>query len=111
VEGNANPTLSEYVNAAPPEIQEVLNEALATRTARRDATITAIMANSKNTLPKDVLENMPTAHLTAIASIATVEAPAKPVGNYSGLAPVAPAVTPTNVIEPLLAPVMNFKKD
>lgn len=111
VEGNAKPTLSEYVSAAPPEIQEVLNEALATRNARREATITTIMANSKNTLTKEVLEGMPTAHLTAIASIATVEAPVKPVGNYSGLAPVAPAVNPTTSIEPLLAPVMNFKKD
>jgi len=105
-------TLQAFIQKAPAEIQEVLNEAVTTLAQRKAALVGDIVGNKRNRFTKEALNAMSMNQLTGIAALA-VEAPTKPsapAASYLGLAPVANEETP-HTEEALVAPVMNFKKD
>jgi hypothetical protein len=90
-------TLQEYVanSGAPPEIQEVFNESLASLSNERTKLVDLITANSSNKFTKEELASMKTGMLRNLASLANNGKPAEAgAGVYSGLGFFAPPVAP-----------------
>lgn len=97
-------TVEDFLKGAPAPIAEVIQNALASEKAQKDAVVANILAFPKNTFTKEQLDAMPVANLKAIAALGEA-APAKPnepapVGNaeqkpapnYGGQAPAAAPV-------------------
>lgn len=68
-------TLEEYVKAAPPEIGQILSEAVEERKAFKAKLIEGIFANETCTFKKEELEAMDVRALKNIAGLAKVELP------------------------------------
>ena len=98
---------SDYLEALPAEIREVLNEALTTQAEQKAKLIESIVANKKNILSKEQLATLKMTELKAMAALAQEEPKAKT--SYAGLGPVG-NVQNEVVEEPLLAPTMNFER-
>lgn len=98
---------SDYLEALPAEIREVLNEALSTQAEQKAKLIESIVANKKNILSKEQLTTLKMTELKAMAALAQEEPKAKT--SYAGLGPVG-NVQNEVVEEPLLAPTMNFER-
>lgn len=98
---------SDYLEALPAEIREVLNEALSTQAEQKAKLVESIVANKKNILSKEQLTTLKMAELKAMAALAQEEPKAKT--SYAGLGPVG-NVQNEVVEEPLLAPTMNFER-
>ena len=105
-------TLGDYVNAAPPEIQEVLNNGVATYNAEKAGVVASIIANERNAFTEDDLNSRPLGELKKLAQLMAVpvsndgEQTRQP--NFAGQAP-----TPTsnaNVETAMEMPVMNWEK-
>ena len=64
-------TLKQYVNEAPAEVREMLEESMATLNAEKDRLVASIMANAKNTFTKEHLESLKVDMLRAIGKMAT----------------------------------------
>lgn len=105
-------TLGEYISAAPSQIQEVLNNGVATYNAEKTSIVSTIMANEKNSFTQEELESRPLgelkkmAQLMAPAAASNEDSYTRP--NFAGQAPT-PAAN-SAVEEPLTMPVMNFDK-
>ncbi|MDD3034696.1 MAG: DUF2213 domain-containing protein [Bacteroidales bacterium] len=98
---------SDYLEALPAEIREVLNEALSTQAEQKTKLVETIVANKKNILSKEQLATLKMTELKAMAALAQEEPKAKT--SYAGLGPVG-NVQNEVVEEPLLAPTMNFER-
>lgn len=98
---------SDYLEALPAEIREVLNEALSTQAEQKAKLVESIVANKKNILSKEQLATLKMTELKAMAALAQEEPKAKT--SYAGLGPVG-NVQNEVVEEPLLAPTMNFER-
>lgn len=98
---------SDYLEALPAEIREVLNEALSTQAEQKAKLVESIVANKKNILSKEQLTTLKMTELKAMAALAQEEPKAKT--SYAGLGPVG-NVQNEVVEEPLLAPTMNFER-
>lgn len=98
---------SDYLEALPAEIREVLNEALSTQAEQKAKLIESIVANKRNILSKEQLTTLKMTELKAMAALAQEEPKAKT--SYAGLGPVG-NVQNEVVEEPLLAPTMNFER-
>lgn len=98
---------SDYLEALPAEIREVLNEALTTQAEQKAKLVESIVANKKNILSKEQLTTLKMTELKAMAALAQEEPKAKT--SYAGLGPVG-NVQNEVVEEPLLAPTMNFER-
>ena len=98
---------SDYLEALPAEIREVLNEALTTQAEQKAKLVESIVANKKNILSKEQLATLKMTELKAMAALAQEEPKAKT--SYAGLGPVG-NVQNEVVEEPLLAPTMNFER-
>lgn len=98
---------SDYLEALPAEIREVLNEALSTQAEQKAKLVESIVANKKNILSKEQLTTLKMTELKAMAALAQEEPKAKT--SYAGLGPVG-NVQNDVVEEPLLAPTMNFER-
>jgi len=82
--------LDQYISNAPPEIQPVLRQGIATYNATKDSLITALMANERNTMKKEFLGSKDNEELQAILNLCTpVENEADARFDYSGQAPIA----------------------
>ena len=101
-------TADEWLAAAPPEIQHVVRNAIATETAQKQALIETITANKANVFKPEQLMTKPVEELQAIAALAKVEAPAK-VSYFGSSVPATNAKE--EVEEPLLLPVVNWKDE
>jgi hypothetical protein len=108
-------TDEEWLKAAPPGVQAVVRNAMNADKMKKDQLVAEITANAANVLDSATLQGMSLEALTGIASMArAASAPVAPVRpNYMGAA--AAIVGNSNkggnkpaVIEPLLAPTMNF---
>ncbi len=98
---------SDYLEALPAEIREVLNEALTTQAEQKAKLVESIVANKKNILSKEQLAALKMTELKAMAALAQEEPRAKT--SYAGMGPVG-NVQNEVVEEPLLAPTMNFER-
>lgn len=98
---------SDYLEALPAEIREVLNEALSTQAEQKAKLVESIVANKKNILSKEQLTTLKMTELKAMAALAQEEPRAKT--SYAGMGPVG-NVQNEVVEEPLLAPTMNFER-
>ena len=98
---------SDYLEALPAEIREVLNEALSTQAEQKAKLVESIVANKKNILSKEQLTTLKMTELKAMAALAQEEPKNKT--SYAGLGPVG-NVQNEVVEEPLLAPTMNFER-
>lgn len=98
---------SDYLEALPAEIREVLNEALSTQAEQKAKLVESIVANKKNILSKEQLTTLKMTELKAMAALAQEDPKAKT--SYAGLGPVG-NVQNEVVEEPLLAPTMNFER-
>ena len=100
----------EFLAAAPPEIQEVLNEAMQTQAQKKVELIQAITANTKNIFTNEQLAALKVNELTAVAALAKVDTPIPNTNvlNFSGMAPVGNVEGDEE--EALELPVMNFAK-
>ncbi|NCC61358.1 MAG: DUF2213 domain-containing protein [Verrucomicrobiae bacterium] len=98
---------SDYLEALPAEIREVLNEALTTQAEQKAKLVESIVANKKNILSKEQLTTLKMTELKAMAALAQEEPKVKT--SYAGLGPVG-NVQNEVVEEPLLAPTMNFER-
>jgi hypothetical protein len=99
-------TVVDFINQAPPEIQEVLRNSLAVHNEEKDKMVMTIMAHKQNAFTKEELDAMSMKTLRNMAKMAVTES-ARPTANYAGQAPVP---TGTDVEEALEVPVMNFAK-
>lgn len=66
-------TTEEFINSAPPEIQEILKSALANEQAIKDGLIKGLKENKANQFSDDELKAMSVAQLKKLAAIANVE--------------------------------------
>ena len=66
-----------YLESAPPEVREVLDEALRTQEAKREGMIKTIHANAKNTISEETLRGMSMEVLESMSKLAEKE-------DYSG---------------------------
>ena len=98
-------TANEYIEAAPPEIREVLSDSLVVHAEKKGGLIESILANKKNKFSKEDLEGMAVSVLNSVASLAVDE---KKVASYTGQAPVG---NQGNEQEALAVPIMNFEKE
>jgi Uncharacterized protein conserved in bacteria (DUF2213) len=73
IENAAQPpvTTDEYIDAAPEEVKEVLNEGLKMHRSRKDALVTSLLANARNRFTKEQLEGKGITELESIASLAS----------------------------------------
>ena len=102
---------ADYLEKAPPEIKEVLEDALLTNAERRAELIAIITSNEKNVFTKEQLAAMRVSELKAVAALAQVpEDPKKEtvLPSFLGLAPVFN--TGGEAEEPLPLPMMTFEK-
>lgn len=102
-----NASLEQYISAAPPAVQEVLADSIATYSETRKVLANAIIANSRNTFTPEALSTMTTTQLKAIAAIA--EPTPKPAFNFAGLGiPAAPVTANQKAEEPLVSTKWEF---
>lgn len=99
-------SLVDYINAAPPEMREVLRNGVAANANMREQAIVAITANSEFT--REELVSKPLGELQKLANVlAPKNSPA--VHNYAGQAPV-PSGTSAEKQTPLSRPKLEFGK-
>lgn len=102
-------TAKEYVENAPPEIRDYLQDGLATMNEKRQGFISVITANKQNTFTKEHLEKKDTRELQALAALAqTVTENQTIIPMYLGQNGASSGGKP---IEPLVLPTMNFEKE
>jgi len=101
----------EFLANAPPEIKEVLNDALQTQAEQRAKLIETIVANKHNTFTKDQLAAMRTSELRSVSALAeAAEVMTKATGapSYVGMGNVVNVGGEKE--EPLGLPVYNWKE-
>lgn len=102
---NKTKSVEEYINEAPPEIRESLQEGVSTCNAVRSELMSKITAHDSNKFTTDELKGMPLQMLRNVAAMIPVEE--KPLlPNYAGNAPVASANMDSDD-EPLPLPSMG----
>jgi hypothetical protein len=84
-------TLEQYVTEAPPEIREVLNGALATAKAKKDATIASLKASGRCAYSDTELSALSQSDLDKMVKLAGITEPAAVDYSLSGPAPRANA--------------------
>lgn len=104
-------TLNEYIEQAPAEIREMLQEGLMTRNEQKKKLVEKILNAEGNRFTKDQLEKRPLGDLQAIADLVPTKNEGKdyPGFNYSGAAG-SHVQNSDEEIEPLLVPVMNWSE-
>lgn len=104
-------TLEQYINNAPSEIREVLQNGIQSHTAEKNRLIEVITKNARNVFTKEQLDHKPLGELRGLAALAaepqTNADHSRGYADYSGMAPVA---TNTEVEEVMALPVMNFER-
>lgn len=100
-------SLDQFIAAAPPQVREVLTNAIANENAEKARIVGAIMQNTRNPFSKEQLEAKTLAELKQIAALAAPEQTAP--ANYSGQAPTHIGNT-NKKVEALPIPIMNFDK-
>jgi len=110
------PTYQDWLRSAPPEVQRVVNNALAVETQRKTELIAIITANTNNPFSKEFLQMKDVPELEGLARLAQVQQPAPTVPtvngvpmfgpNYAGAAGGLPTMNNSVQIkeEPLSAP-------
>lgn len=102
-------SLQDYIQNAPKEIAEVLNEGVSTLNQQKDQVVNAIMANENNTFTKEELNTRPLGELKKIASLMGAKKPTTPnAPDYSGQGPVDNLNM--EVEEVLEMPAVDFSK-
>lgn len=106
-------TINQYLEQAPPELREVLNEAIATAGEEKARLVEQITSNASNVFSKEWLQRRPVAELRGLAALAGGRAPTR---SYAGqadvpmfIAPVAPPAQ-NQTQKPLPVPVWNWDK-
>jgi hypothetical protein len=75
------PALQDWFKTAPPEVQRLVTNALATEKSVKDGLVANIVSNPKNTFAKEWLETQEVPFLKGLAAMATPEQPADLVNN------------------------------
>jgi len=101
-------SLQDYIQAAPPEVQAVLNNSLQVYDEEKAKLVESIVANKNNPFSKEDLANRPLGELRSLARLAGVTSTARPPANYAGQGYVPENNTETE--EALAVPAMNFAK-
>jgi len=100
-------TAKEYVDNAPPEIRDYLQDGLETMGRKRQELINTVLANKQNTFTEENLKKKDTRELQALATLAQpVVENATIIPMYLGQNGATGGVT----VEPLPLPTMNFEK-
>lgn len=110
-------TVNEYVQNAPPEIQDMLKEGLATRSEQKKNLVANILKNEKNRFTEDQLNAKPLGEIQAIAELCGNEEETTDPGhpqfqfNYAGVAGSAVNNSEPEEIKPLGLPAMNWEDE
>src|SRR5581483_4952570 len=97
-----------YIASSPPEIQEVLNNGLASYNEEKNRIVDSLTKN--NVFSKEELSSKPLGELRKLAKLAAVNAPSQHSRHdYSGMGPVA--MEAHGEQEVLALPTMNFSKE
>ena len=110
-EPKKNVTVEEYIAKAPKEIQDMLNNGMASHKADKKRLINVITANDANSFTDEMLESKGLAELIMLAKIARNGKKAtsdQTIMNYAGLGDAADLTE--NTEEPLALPEMTFTK-
>jgi len=113
VENKTPQTTEEYINAAPPDIRQMLQNGLAAHEAEKTKLIDEITANTANPFTPEFLRGKGIDELRGLAQLATNGKP-KEAGNgvvmfYGGATPATVPVNNASHEEGLELPVMNFE--
>jgi len=118
VVANAAPVdLAGYIANAPPQLRDVLTNAVASHESAKTGLIAQITANAQNTFSPEFLGGKGLAELQGLAALATtpatvqVPAAAAPMFIGQATAPGVPVANAGDDEEPLLAPTMNFGQE
>lgn len=111
-------TMETWLGQAPAEVSSVVRNLLSSEKAQKDALIEKITSNKDSGWTKEGLQNWSVADLTRVAKVyenaaAALEHPnfQALAPNYSGQAPTTTTNDQAPAFQPLVAPVMNFKKE
>ncbi len=108
-------TTEQYIQNAPADVQEFLQEGLLARNAERDRLIAVITANKANIVPAESLKLMKLNDLRALAVLAAPPVdPKQPVRvpNFLGAGSPPPVANSNGTQQAHLSrPVLNFKPD
>lgn len=85
---NQQQTAADYIKSAPPEIAEVLQNALATVEAEKAGLVKLILSNSSNVFNEAWLKAQKVELLRGMARLSGRQAQAQPVHNYAGQADI-----------------------
>jgi len=101
--------LQEYIQAAPPEVQNVLNNSLSVYEEEKNKLVDSIIANKNNPFTKEDLSNRPLGELRSLARLAGVTSSiSRPPANYAGQGAVPSDNAESE--EALSIPAMSFAK-
>lgn len=110
VENSKPMSVEEFVENAPPEIKDYLQEGLDANKQTRSALIRTITSNERNEFSEKYLKDQPTKTLRSLAKLATKEKEKEePVANFEGMGEVPNKEEESE--EALVAPTMNFDKE
>jgi hypothetical protein len=103
-------TVESYIANAPPEVQGMLKQGMATYNEQKKRLIEVITKNERNSFTEEYLQTKDVEELENIANLAKSDEK-EPVQrfNYRGLADTKGTNTVQNE-EPLMAPEMDFSK-
>lgn len=102
-------TVQDYIAAAPPEVQQVLNHSVSVYNEEKQKLVDSILAVKNCAFTKDDLSQRPLGELRAMAALAGVGTkPAQAAPNYAGMSPV-PTDNSAHKEEALEMPVINFE--
>lgn len=112
-----DPTLA-YIQAAPPEVAEVLQNAMATHQAQKTALVKRITSNKANRFNPEWLMKQPVPVLQSMAALAGGQSHQQQTANYGGQADVPMFLNNNQFQEPidnaemeiLPVPQMSFEK-
>jgi hypothetical protein len=101
---------AEFIENAPPDIQDLLSVGLAKQKREREELIESILKNESCKFSKEYLEARTSEELEGLAALAVKPEPVTPsVLNYAGAAGPSPTTNAPKV-EPLGLPTFDFSK-
>lgn len=112
VENQKPKTTNEWLAEAPPEVQQVVRNAMRREQAEKDGLIETIISNERNAFTKEDLNAMSIDQLEKLSALAVKEDTIdlrRP--NYAGAAGGVTNRSKVEAPEPLMVPVMNFSDD
>ncbi len=112
-------TTQEYIDKAPPDVRDMLQNGLNTHNAEKAEVIKLLLANDRNTFTKEQLESKQLDELHQLANLAANTQEKKDelaqtktrAANYTGQAGASQQSVGNSEEEPMVIPVINFAEE